>query len=251
MRTPTGRVGAKRFVGPRSILFKSGRAKTPGTLPGNPMSGKCAAHPLRNTHMTPSDPARDLLLEQFHRAVDGGAASADVAAEFARFVRTHPDCCERTCVPGHLTGSAWVVSKDGLRTLLTHHRKLDRWLQPGGHADGDTDLARVALREAEEETGLTGLVVEPGIFDLDRHAIPARKADPEHWHYDVRFVVRATGSEEFVVSEESHALAWRDIAGIAADEQGDESVRRMARKWLHRRAAGAAFNSGAGQAPES
>jgi 8-oxo-dGTP pyrophosphatase MutT (NUDIX family) len=178
------------------------------------------------------DPARQALLDLFARAGAGGAASAAVAAQFAEFARTHPDCCERTCIPGHLTGSAWVVSADGRRVLLTHHRKLDRWLQPGGHADGDTDLARVALREAEEETGLRGLVVEGGVFDLDRHAIPARGAEPEHWHYDVRFVVRATGAEDFVVSEESHALAWREVRAVADDPHGDESVRRMARKFL-------------------
>ena len=118
--------------------------------------------------------------------------------------------------------------------LLTHHRKLDRWLQLGGHADGDVDLGRVALREAEEESGLADLAVEPEIFDLDRHWIPARAEVPGHWHYDVRFVVRATGSEDFVVSAESHALAWREIAEIAADANADESLRRMAMRWLER-----------------
>ena len=74
------------------------------------------------------------------------------------------------------------------------------------------------------------------IFDLDRHRIPARKTDPDHWHYDVRFVVRAGADERFVVSEESHALAWRPIADVAADAGADASLRRMARKWLARRA---------------
>ncbi|AIF48441.1 NUDIX hydrolase [Dyella japonica] len=135
---------------------------------------------------------------------------------------------------GHFTGSAWLVSADGERVLLTHHRKLGRWLQLGGHADGDADLSRVALREAEEESGLSGLSVEPGLFDLDRHRIPARGQEPEHWHYDVRYVVRAGASEVFEVSEESHALAWRSIREIAADPSSDESLRRMAGKWLHR-----------------
>lgn len=140
----------------------------------------------------------------------------------------------RERLQGHFTGSAWLVSGDGRRTLLTHHRKLDRWLQPGGHADGDADLSAVALREAEEESGLTGLVLEPVIFDLDRHWIPERGEVPGHWHHDVRFVVRAAGSERFSVSDESHALAWRDITEVAADPAIDPSLRRMARRWLAR-----------------
>ena len=123
---------------------------------------------------------------------------AEARVLFSDFAIAHADCCERTLQAGHFTGSAWLVSQDGQRVLLTHHRKLDRWLQLGGHADGDADLARVALREAQEESGLAGLAVEREIFDLDRHRIPARGDEPEHWHYDVRFVVRANGCEEFV-----------------------------------------------------
>ena len=145
---------------------------------------------------------------------------------------SHPFMRER--LEGHFTASAWVVAVDGRRTLLTHHRKLGLWLQPGGHADGDRVLPRAALKEAEEETGLPGLRIEPVIFDLDRHWIPEHKAVPPHWHYDVRYVVRAGDDERFVVSEESHALAWRDIAALAGDETADASVRRMARKWLVR-----------------
>lgn len=138
---------------------------------------------------------------------------------------------------GHFTGSAWVVSVDGQRTLLTHHRKLGRWLQPGGHADGDPDLAAVALREAEEETGVPELALIEGtrIFDLDRHWIPERAGVPGHWHYDVRYVVSAGADERFVVSEESHALAWRPVVEILEQAASDASMRRMADKWLSRR----------------
>lgn len=138
----------------------------------------------------------------------------------------------RERLAGHFTASCWLVDRTGLRVLLTHHRKLDRWLQLGGHADGDRDLARVALREAGEESGLSGLSVEPEIFDLDRHWIPERGEVPGHWHYDVRYVVRAGAGEDFVVSEESHALAWREIALVAGDDSADPSLRRMAEKWL-------------------
>ena len=159
---------------------------------------------------------------------------ADVVALIQALLADPGPVYERRRLAGHFSGSAWLVSTDGARVLLTHHRKLGRWLQLGGHADGDPDLARVAHREAEEESGLPNLVVEPAIFDLDRHAIPARGDEPEHWHYDVRFVVRATGSETFAVGEESLDLAWVPVADIAADPSADESLRRMAGKWLAR-----------------
>jgi len=127
------------------------------------------------------------------------------------------------------------VAPGGQRLLLTHHRKLQRWLQLGGHADGDRDLAQVALKEAEEESGLSGLVLEdPAIFDLDKHWIPERKDVPGHWHYDVRFVIRALGGEAFVLSDESLDLAWRPVTEVAADPESDESMQRMARRWLAR-----------------
>jgi 8-oxo-dGTP pyrophosphatase MutT (NUDIX family) len=155
-----------------------------------------------------------------------------VASMFTDFLNSDPAVFERAHAPGHFTGSAWVVSADGVRVLLMHHRKLDRWLQPGGHADGDTDLARVAWREAHEETGVIDLRVEGGIFDIDRHRIPARGNEAEHWHYDVRYVVRAGTDDRFVINEESQALAWRSINDVAADAGFDASLRRMARKWL-------------------
>lgn len=156
------------------------------------------------------------------------------AEQFIELLRDGAHGFVRERLEGHFTASSWLVSADGRRALLTHHRKLDRWLQPGGHADGDTDLARVALAEATEESGLSGLRVEGGIFDLDRHWIPERKGVPGHWHHDVRYVVRAGKDEAFVVGEESHDLAWLDVEAIAADETMDPSLRRMARKWLDR-----------------
>ena len=150
---------------------------------------------------------------------------------FIDFIRQNAECFERSLASGHLTGSAWIVDDSGERVLLTHHRKLDLWLQPGGHADGNPDILAVALTEADEETGLDPLEsVNSTIFDLDIHPIPARGADPEHFHYDVRFAVRHAGSGNFVVSEESHDLAWVAIDRIT-DYTDEESILRMAAKW--------------------
>jgi len=164
---------------------------------------------------------------------------AALADEFSTLLDDAENPFLRQRLAGHFTGSAWLVSTDGARVLLTHHRKLDRWLQLGGHADGDRNLARVALKEAEEESGLSGLVLEDGdLFDIDKHWIPERKDVPGHWHYDARYVVRALGSEQFAISEESLALAWRDIGDVAnaviETPDGDDSLPRMAKRWLAR-----------------
>jgi 8-oxo-dGTP pyrophosphatase MutT (NUDIX family) len=164
-------------------------------------------------------------------------AEAAVAARFAAFVRAHPDCFERTCLPGHVTGSAWIVSHDRTEFLLTHHRKLGRWLQLGGHADGDPDVGRVALREATEESGIAGLVLaaiggalSPIVpIDLDAHAIPARGGEPEHIHYDVRYLVVSPPGARLTVSDESIALRWFAADAPLAVEH-DESVARLIAK---------------------
>ncbi|MEO6801501.1 MAG: NUDIX hydrolase [Rhodanobacter sp.] len=174
------------------------------------------------------------MIEAFQRYRDQWQGEAAVITRFEIFLHTQAHAFERSNRAGHFTGSAWLVSADGARVLLMHHRKLGRWLQPGGHADGDADLARVALREAQEETGVRGPCVDSAIFDVDSHRISARAGEPEHWHYDARYVVRAGTDESFVVNAESHALAWRSVAEVLNDESLDVSLRRMAGKWLAR-----------------
>src|SRR5690606_36649145 len=169
-----------------------------------------------------------LDLEDYRRRWPGESAVVEL---FAALLHDPADPFVRARRAGHFTAAAWLVDGGGTRLLMTHHRKLGRWLQLGGHADGDRDLARVALREAGEESGLSGLRVMSGIFDLDRHLIPEHKGVPAHWHYDVRYIV-CTTREDFIVSDESHALAWRDIETLVADESVDPSIRRMAGKWL-------------------
>ena len=144
---------------------------------------------------------------------------------------TAPDCFLRTAFPAHFTGSAFVVSADGQRTLLHHHRKLDRWMQFGGHCDGDEDVLRVARREALEESGIDGLIVaSPKPFDLDIHEIPARKEEPAHFHYDVRYVLIAPENAAFTASDESLELRWFTPAEMDALPL-DNGLRRLAAKW--------------------
>ncbi|GAB4043992.1 NUDIX hydrolase [Spirosoma jeollabukense] len=146
------------------------------------------------------------------------------------FVETNSDAFERSLLAGHITGSAWIVSPDRQQVLLIHHRKLDRWLQPGGHADGDPDVAAVALREAREETGLTSLqLVSPAIFDVDIHTIPARGDVPEHLHYDIRFLLEADPDEPFGNSDEIKNIRWFSLE-MVNNYTDSESICRMVRK---------------------
>ena len=144
-----------------------------------------------------------------------------------------PECFLRTCVPGHFTGSALVVSADGSRALLHHHKFLDRWLQFGGHCDGEADVLRVAVREAAEESGIEGLITTSRRpFDLDIHAIPEnpRRGEPAHFHYDIRYVLIAPEGAEPAVSDESHALRWFTPAEALALPL-DAGLQRLIGKW--------------------
>jgi len=154
------------------------------------------------------------------------------------FVLRHADCFERSCGAGHVTGSAWVVSRDRSHVLLLRHRKLGAWLQPGGHADGDPDPAAVARREAIEECGLESLALvewwrdgSPSVlpFDVDVHTIPARGEEPAHLHLDLRFLFVADRGEPLRASGESEDLRWVEQDEIAALSV-EPSLLRMARK---------------------
>jgi 8-oxo-dGTP pyrophosphatase MutT (NUDIX family) len=175
------------------------------------------------------------LLDKLARHIPFDPAERESLRRMIDFISTTPTCFERTHLAAHVTGSAWLLNHDGTRALLTHHRKLDKWLQLGGHCDGDTNVLRVAMREAREESGVEVIeAVSEAVFDVDVHPIPAFGETPAHDHYDVRFLLRVTTRvAEFSlrVSEESHDLAWfkpEEMDGLATDD----SVRRMRAKWL-------------------
>lgn len=143
----------------------------------------------------------------------------------------HEDAFQRTHLPGHITGSAWIVNADQTKTLLVHHAKLNKWVQPGGHADGDENILAVTLREAEEETGVKNFTIQESLFDIDIHTIPTRKDFPEHEHYDIRFLVVANDTDEVVVSEESHDVRWVLLSQLETYTQ-ERSVLRMKEKLI-------------------
>ncbi len=164
---------------------------------------------------------RQPILNALRDYLDRYPRESALVQRFRAFVEAEPRCFQRDCWTGHVTGAAWLLDEAGARALLTHHKKLDRWLQLGGHSDGDPDTLAVAIREAEEESGLTVQPIETHIFDLDVHEIPARGEDPAHYHFDVRYLLRATGSDAFTVSDESHELVW----------VADEELRRFSDEW--------------------
>ena len=152
-----------------------------------------------------------------------------MVTRFIKFVEDEPRCFERDCWRGHVTGSACLVDPQGESLLMTHHKKLNMWLQLGGHSDGDPNTPRVALREAQEESGCVVSLLRNEIFDVDIHEIPARKSDPAHFHFDVRYAIAAQ-SRDFVVSDESMALAWVPIGQLETYTE-EESILRMRQKW--------------------
>lgn len=178
---------------------------------------------------------RQPLLDLLARYRAWFPAESAMVDRITDLVRGRPDCLLRTCQPGHITASAFILDASGARFLLTHHRKLGRWLQLGGHVDGEGHVLQAALREAREESGMSAFEVLPvrGIpglpLDVDVHTIPARGSEPAHEHHDIRFLLRASAGQDLVRSDESHALAWFPLA----DHERiltEASVLRLARK---------------------
>ena len=173
---------------------------------------------------------RKQLLELIakHQAFDEN--ELEMTKKTIEFVNDNPDCFKRELLEGHITASSWIIDLRTGQSLLTHHNKLNKWLQLGGHCDGDSDVLAVALKEAQEESGLKNFKpIANWIFDIDVHTIPEHKGVPEHLHYDIRFLFEADSEEKLVVSSESKALKWCEMAMLPMMVK-DESMLRMVRK---------------------
>lgn len=174
------------------------------------------------------------LLKLLHAYKAPDPAEEATKAQIISFVEQSPACFLRSNIEGHITGSCFLLSPEGDEVLLTHHKKIGKWLQLGGHADGDPDILRVALREAQEESGIAEIEpVETQIFDIDIHPIAEHKGVLAHYHYDIRFVLRAKRSD-YKISSESNDLAWVPIARLPLLSVGNSSLSRMANKWQTR-----------------
>jgi ADP-ribose pyrophosphatase YjhB (NUDIX family) len=166
----------------------------------------------------------------------------DCKLRFLDFIKTYSDCFKRELEIGHFTGSSWLENCDGTKFLLTKHKKLGRWWKLGGHADGDSDILNVAMREAKEESGLKN--IEPvfsGIFDIDYLISPVNNGVTAHYHYDVSFLLRASNENEKIqISDESEDLQWFDTLptdeiaygfGPNGEDINNFTLNRLFRKW--------------------
>ena len=150
---------------------------------------------------------------------------------FKSLLNNFPTCYQRSLITGHITASAWIIDEFGSSALLVHHKKLVRWLQPGGHADGDENILAVATREAREETGLKTLkLIDENIFDIDIHLIPRHEDIQSHYHHDIRFLFTADKTENYVVSDESNELAWMPMEKMDICTRKNISIHRMVLK---------------------
>lgn len=149
-----------------------------------------------------------------------------IKKRFIDFVQKNEDCFERLLEVGHITASAFIFDTENNKILLLHHKKLNKWLQPGGHCDGDKDPLSVAIKEVFEETGLVIENQAQPIFDLDIHTIPENKGIPEHEHFDVRYLLLADSKLPLVQNHETNQLKWVDVSEME-NYTTEQSLKRM------------------------
>ena len=152
-----------------------------------------------------------------------------IKERFIDFVEKNENCFERHLLIGHITASAFIFDPQNHKTLLLHHKKLNKWLQPGGHCDGEKDTLSVAIKEVYEETGLIIENFRQKVFDLDIHTIPENKGVPEHEHFDVRYLLLADSEIPLVQNHETNELKWVDLSDME-NYTTEESLVRMKNK---------------------
>jgi 8-oxo-dGTP pyrophosphatase MutT (NUDIX family) len=153
------------------------------------------------------------------------------------YIARHENCFYRELWPIHVTGSAWVVNPGRNKILMMHHKKHNQWFQPGGHADGDADIVRVALRETSEETGIDlsqVTLINSSVFDVDIHRIPEMGKEPQHHHIDIRFLVEIDDRIVVPGNSESHQVLWVGLHEVTR-YNNNRSTYRMLEKTRHLR----------------
>lgn len=166
------------------------------------------------------------LLSAFNCVFD---SEISIKERFIDFVQINEDCFERHLEIGHITASAFIFDFANNKTLLLHHKKLNKWLQPGGHCDGEKDTLSVAIKEVFEETGLLIENQKQRIFDLDIHTIPENKGVSPHEHFDVRYLLLADSSIPLIQNHETNQLKWVDMVEMEKYTT-EESLIRMKKK---------------------
>lgn len=179
------------------------------------------------------NPADIALLQQHIPATE---QEADHLRKILAYSQTPDSALLRENQAGHFTASAWILDQAGEKALLLDHKKLKRWLQPGGHVDPeDETFFDAAKRETAEEAGLRDLIaLSPAPFDVDAHTIPARPGEPEHTHYDIRYLFQLPqhfNASDTQINVESKGYQWVPLETVSAPGS-DESLARMARKSL-------------------
>lgn len=174
------------------------------------------------------------LLEKYRTAFDEEVLFRQLMLDF---VRQNDDFWQRSHLNGHLTGSAWILNAQRDKTLLIHHRGLDKWFQSGGHIESeDNTLWETAHREAREECGLQQLQAWTyDIFDLDVHIIPAKKDIPQHLHYDVRFAFIVENEAMAADLSEVYGAQWVPINELLQQSEIQQSIRRMVLKSTYKK----------------
>ena len=163
------------------------------------------------------------------RSALSSSSESDLSREkILEFLNHHNDALYRTCVEGHLTGSAIIVENSHERVLVMLHKKLGIWLQPGGHADGEGHLSNVAFREALEETGIENLALWPTAIDCDVHRIPEFGDEKEHFHFDLTYLLLAPEEAVIKRNHESTDMRWVTLEELEA-LTGEERLQRIAR----------------------